>query len=112
VISQFDNLEPEAWNMRTLFTLATALGLAAPAFAGDGQISDRSLAKFGLAGMKTISDTEGLKIRGQSFVIAGSFTSVNGHVTSSFSFTNGIPAHTFQFGAGVAAGGFAVASAH
>ena len=86
------------------------LGLAAPAIAGDGQISDRSLTKFGLAGMKTISDTEGLKIRGQSFVIAGSFTSVNGHVTSNFSFTNGIPAHTFQFGAGVAAGGFAVAT--
>lgn len=39
---------------------------AAPALAGDGQVSGKQLAALGLSGMKSMSDTQGMTVRGQS----------------------------------------------
>jgi hypothetical protein len=51
--------------MKLLIAFATVLCLSAvSAVAGDGQLSDQSLAKIGLGGMQVMSDTQGLEIRG------------------------------------------------
>jgi hypothetical protein len=39
---------------------------AAPALAGDGQVSSNQLAKLGLGGMKVMTDTQGMQVRGMS----------------------------------------------
>jgi hypothetical protein len=51
--------------MKLLIGFATILCLSAvSAVAGDGRLSDQSLAKIGLGGMQVMSDTQGLGIRG------------------------------------------------
>jgi uncharacterized membrane protein len=51
--------------MKTLLTFAAILCFAAlPVYSADGQVSDSSLTRLGLAGMKPISDVQGLEIRG------------------------------------------------
>lgn len=104
--------------MRTLFTLASILALtAAPALAGEGQVSKRSLANMGLPGMKALSDDQGMAIRGQSIAIAISHSHVNGGITIPL-VNNPIGTHfaasaTISFNlSGTFAGGFATASAH
>ena len=51
--------------MKTLFGAVSviALGLS-PVLAGEGNLSNQSLAKMGLAGMKTLSDNQGMQLRG------------------------------------------------
>jgi hypothetical protein len=105
--------------MRHLICLACIIGFsAAPALAGDRQVSTGSLAKMGLGGMKVASDHEGLQVRGLSIAIATSHT----HVTGGFDILSinspvSIGSH-FAFsakvtiGSGGLAGGFAFASAH
>jgi hypothetical protein len=39
---------------------------AAPVFAEDGQVADSTLSALGLGGMQTISDAEGMHVRGMS----------------------------------------------
>jgi len=78
--------------MKTLLSIASVLVLsAAPAFAGQGQVSKQSLAKMGLSGMQIMSDEQGQQIRGTSIAVVaggsiatihgagGSATSVNGY---------------------------------
>ena len=102
--------------MRRFIPLACILAFAAaPALAGDGQISQQSLSRMGLAGMKVLPDQAGMKVRGQSIAITfssstglniisiGSPVSIGAH--HAFSATLGIS------GSGIA-GGFASASAH
>jgi len=50
--------------MRTLLTFAAVLCFAVPAYSADGQISQSSLARLGLAGMTSLSDAQGLEVRG------------------------------------------------
>jgi hypothetical protein len=98
--------------MRRFIFLACAIAFtAAPALAGDGQVSNRSLARMGLRGMKVLSDKDGSQVRGTSIAIAFSFTSGGTtllSVNSPFSVGN-----HFAFSAKVSAtGGFATSSAH
>jgi hypothetical protein len=60
--------------MKTLLSIASVLVLsAAPALAGQGHVSSQSLAKMGLSGMQTMSDAQGMSIRGTSIaVVSGS----------------------------------------
>ncbi len=102
--------------MKTLLFFAALFGFsAAPAFAGDGQISKSGLSHMGLAGMKAMSDDAGMSIRGTSFVIVGSFTFVTGKPPAiSVKTSSGATrtAFTLVVNGGLAAGGFASASAH
>lgn len=51
--------------MKTLVTLAVVVCFASlPACAADGQISKSSLDRLGLAGLKPMSDVQGLEVRG------------------------------------------------
>jgi hypothetical protein len=67
--------------MKVLLGLAAVVAFsAASAMAGEGRVPDHSLAKMGLAGMKTMSDTQGMHIRGLSIAVVGggSIASING----------------------------------
>jgi hypothetical protein len=103
--------------MKTLFALAAVVGLSvAPAFAGDGQISNRSLARMGLPGMKALSDTEGMSIRGTSIAVATSHAFVSGGTTIPI-INHPVGTHfaisvTIAVGSGAFAVSGAVASAH
>ncbi len=55
--------------MKTLLSFVLVLS-AAPAFAGQGQVSHRSLSNMGLAGMTVMSDEQGSQIRGTSVAVA------------------------------------------
>jgi hypothetical protein len=77
--------------MKTLLSVAAVLVLsAAPAFAGQGQVSKNSLAKMGLSGMQVMSDAQGMSVRGTSVaVVFGiSHASISGEGGSASS-TNG-----------------------
>jgi hypothetical protein len=51
--------------MKALIGCAAILGLSAvTAMAGEGRLSNKSLTKIGLGGMKLMSDSNGLEIRG------------------------------------------------
>jgi ABC-type Zn2+ transport system substrate-binding protein/surface adhesin len=51
--------------MKTLLTFAAVVCFwALPAYSADGQLSNSSLTRLGLAGMTPISDVQGLEIRG------------------------------------------------
>ena len=54
--------------MRHTFSLAMMLSflLTASAFAGDGNVPQSTLNVLGLAGMETVSDEEGMQVRGMS----------------------------------------------
>jgi hypothetical protein len=61
--------------MKILFALASIVAFSvAPAFAGEGQVSEQSLGKMGLSGMKAMSDAQGMQIRGQSIAVVGGFS--------------------------------------
>jgi hypothetical protein len=57
--------------MKSLIALASVAMLAVPAFAGEGHVSNQSLAKMGLTGMKAMADSQGAQIRGLSVAVAG-----------------------------------------
>jgi hypothetical protein len=57
--------------MKSLIALATVAMLAVPAFAGEGHVSNQSLAKMGLSGMKAMADSQGTQIRGLAIAVAG-----------------------------------------
>ena len=48
------------------FALFVAVVLAGPALAGDGNVPQSTLNTLGLSGMETLSDAEGMEIRGKS----------------------------------------------
>jgi hypothetical protein len=88
--------------MKTLLSIASVLVLAAsPAFAGEGQVTKQSLAKMGLSGMQTMTDSQGQKIRGLSIAVAaggsiafiggggGGAASVNGYFAAGSHEANG-----------------------
>jgi hypothetical protein len=58
--------------MKSLFGAVSviALGLS-PVLAGEGNLSNQSLARMGLAGMKTLSDGQGMQLRGLSAQAGG-----------------------------------------
>jgi hypothetical protein len=58
--------------MKTLFGAVSliALGLS-PVMAGEGNLSNQSLARIGLAGMKSLSDSQGMQLRGLSAQAGG-----------------------------------------
>jgi hypothetical protein len=125
--------------MKSVFALATIVAFSAvPALAGDGQVSSKSLAKMGLAGMKTMDDAQGMTVRGTSVAVVfgishatisgegGSASSVNGYfaaghhsasgANASFAASGDVTIHgddhtkvSIDF---VAAGGFSTAHAH
>jgi len=58
--------------MKVLFSIASVLALAAaPAFAGEGHVSSKSLTNCGLSGMKVMSDADGMQIRGLAAGVFG-----------------------------------------
>jgi hypothetical protein len=60
--------------MRTFAAVVAVLALvAAPALAGDGNVPRGTLSAMGLSGLKTLSDAQGLKVRGM-----GASATVNG----------------------------------
>ncbi len=64
--------------MKILVALVTVVSLsAAPALAGDSQISKHSLARMGLQGMTTMSDVDGMSIRGQAILVVFAHTSLS-----------------------------------
>jgi hypothetical protein len=71
--------------MKILVALVTVISLsavslsAAPALAGDSQISKHSLARMGLQGMTTMSDADGMSIRGQAILVAFDHTFISNH---------------------------------
>jgi hypothetical protein len=98
-----------------LASLSVLFLLATPAFAGDGSLDQSSLSRMGLAGMKTLSDHDGMAIRGQ-FAIAYSssfntkgttYTIINKPVGQHFAISA-----TVSVGGGLFSGGFASASSH
>lgn len=70
--------------MKSLLAVLTVLALSAvPALAGEGRVSDQSLAKMGLSGMTAMTDAHGLQIRGLSATVGGTgIASVPGGVAS------------------------------
>ena len=56
--------------MKSLYALAAIVALcAAPAFAGEGHVSSKSLANMGLTGLKTMDDAQGMTVRGLSIAV-------------------------------------------
>jgi hypothetical protein len=54
-----------------LMTLAVVMMFAGPALAADhGNLSQSQLAKMGLSGMNSMSDTQGTAVRGSGFALA------------------------------------------
>jgi hypothetical protein len=123
--------------MKTLLSIASVLVLsAAPAMAGQGHVSNQSLAKMGLSGMQTMSDAQGMQIRGTSIAVVAGFSyahisgeggsagSVNGYFAAGHTSASGANLSaaasgdvkigedsSVKFGF-VAAGGFSTAKAH
>jgi hypothetical protein len=102
--------------MRRFIFVACVLALtAAPALAGDGQVSKATLSRMGLSAMKVVSDQEGMQIRGTSIAVTFSVSSGFPIVSINSPFDVGTH-HAFSASVGVSggaiAGGFAVASAH
>src|SRR5579872_3538389 len=58
--------------MKKLLGAVSALALCVtPVFAGEGNVSHQSLAKMGLVGMKAMSDSDGMQLRGLSTQAGG-----------------------------------------
>jgi hypothetical protein len=100
---------------RALGFVTVLLFSVAPALAGDGSVSQNSLSRMGLGGMKALSDRDGLAIRGQ-FAIAYSssynskgttYTIINKPVGNHFAISA-----TVSIGGGLFAGGGATATSH
>jgi hypothetical protein len=66
--------------MKILLGLASVVAFSvAPALAGEGHVSNQSLAKMGLGSMKAMSDAQGAKLRGLSVTVGGfSSATING----------------------------------
>src|SRR5262245_33468890 len=65
--------------MKSVLALALAavcLCVAAPAFAGDGNVSGATLSALGLSGMQRVSDAEGMLVRGKANTVAVKGTSL------------------------------------
>jgi hypothetical protein len=98
-----------------LASLSVLFLSVAPAFAGDGSLDQKSLSRMGLAGMKTLSDHDGMAIRGQlaiaysaSFNTKGTtYTIINNPVGQHYAVSA-----TVSIGGGLFSGGFASASSH
>jgi hypothetical protein len=73
--------------MKILFGAVSviALGLS-PVVAGEGNLSNQSLARMGLAGMKSLSDAQGMQLRGLAAQAGGwsstTLVAVNGATSS------------------------------
>ena len=69
--------------MKSALALAVVMVLfAAPAFAGDGNVSQGTLSSLGLGDMQVVSDAEGMQVRGMSsFAFASSFSFVSGFMS-------------------------------
>src|SRR5687768_6611185 len=52
--------------MKNVLLVLAVLAVAAPALAGDGQVSKSDLASLGLGQMSVMSDAQGLQVRGMS----------------------------------------------
>jgi len=64
--------------MKSLIALASVLAFSvAPAFAAEGHVSNPSLAKMGLSGMKAMTDAQGMGIRGLSIAVVTGDSNVN-----------------------------------
>jgi hypothetical protein len=58
--------------MKSLLGMAAVVAFSVvPALAGEGRVSDQSLAKMGLSGMKAMSDVQGMQFRGLSVEVGG-----------------------------------------
>src|SRR5580704_7078740 len=58
--------------MKTLLGAVSVIALCLnPVMAGEGNLSDQSLARMGLAGMKNLSDSQGMQVRGLSAQAGG-----------------------------------------
>jgi type V secretory pathway adhesin AidA len=83
--------------MKSLFALASVLIFsAAPAFAGEGQVSHQSLSNMGLTGMKAMTDAQGMQVRGLSVAVAGGHSTANVNL----GFGNNASSSNFYFAAG------------
>src|SRR5580704_8099836 len=84
--------------MKTLLSVAAVVVLAAaPAMAGDGRVSHQSLAKMGLAGMQTMSDSQGMAVRGQFAIASGTSFAVQfggGGAAGSINTSTGVGRHS------------------
>jgi len=91
--------------LSTLFSIA-------PAFAGDGNIARRDLARMGLSGMKAMSDAQGMAIRGQAFAFVESFAIVPGRSPNfQINASNGSPISVTSFRSNGVSFAFSSASA-
>jgi hypothetical protein len=103
--------------MKTLLAIASACFLvsAATAFAADGRIPTHSLNNMGLAGMRLMSDDEGLSVRGTGSTVGGfsvanvagasgysTFYGSGGKSASGYSATIAVNNFSFAVGAGAA----------
>lgn len=52
--------------MKNVLMVLAVLAVAAPALAGDGQVSQSDLASVGLGQMSVMSDVQGMQVRGMS----------------------------------------------
>ena len=59
-----------------LVLVAIVASAAAPAMAGDGQVSSNQLAALGLSGMQPMSDAQGMHVRGMSSAAKSSGSSL------------------------------------
>jgi hypothetical protein len=66
--------------MKILLGIASVIAFSvAPALAGEGRVSDQSLAKMGLSGMKAMSDAQGMHVRGLSIAVVGGISTATIH---------------------------------
>jgi hypothetical protein len=93
--------------MKSLIALASVAMLAVPAFAGEGHVSNQSLAKMGLSGMKAMADSQGAQIRGLSSIAVASgsgYSSISGVGGTSHESTDYLAAATSKHGSSTASG--------
>src|ERR1700728_1692362 len=72
----------EKFEMKSLYAVAAIVALSAvPTFASEGHVTTNSLAKMGLAGMKSMDDAQGMNIRGLSIAVVsgGGIAGIHGH---------------------------------
>ena len=110
------HLDLETPVKKTLLAIATACLIpAATSFAADGRIPAHSLNNMGLAGMKSMTDNEGLTVRGMGSTVGGfgvatvpgaaavgTFYASGGKSASGFNVTGAVNNFTYAFGAGAA----------
>jgi len=90
--------------MKSLIAFASVLALSVvPVFAGEGHVTDQSLAKMGLHGMQPLTDAQGMTIRGQSATAGGFSVATLG--------TSGGASSSYYAGGHQSAAGYSVSSA-